>query len=268
MNTDLDALFEGEKPELHPKARAWLQRIRNGETAAVEVVRRRDVLSYRPPILYVRFGSADVQGELWDASLNEALVAARVRAKSADNEALRLALMLSEWFARPARRFGDDYFNSVLVEYLKGGPLRELSAVADTLREVHAYAPSRDSRSYAECLDEVEGVFARGARTLTELGYHLGEAKGILAQATAQFLDDRFSITHRRALGLWVEPAPDVLRRKQGQPLSRPDALGASGRPRPAPPRGRSRGARRARRRPPTRRPRAGPARPLRRTRG
>jgi hypothetical protein len=212
MNTDLDALFEGEKTELHPKARAWLKRIQNGEKAIVEVVRQRDVLSYRPPRLSVTFGSSDVQDDPWDASLNEALVAARVRAKSAENEALRLALMLSEWFERPARRFGDDYFNSVLIEYLKRGPLQQLPAVADILREVHAYAPSRDGRSYKDCFDEVHGIFVRGARTLTELAYSRSEATPILAQATAQFIDDRFSITHRKALGLWAEPAPDLLR--------------------------------------------------------
>jgi hypothetical protein len=268
MTDDLDKLFAAQQTELHPKAQAWLQRIRQGQRAVVEVVRKRDVLSYRPPRLFIRFDDVDVQDEPWDASLNEALVNARVRAKSAENEALRLALMLSEWFERPASRFGDDYFNSVLVEYLKSDPFRALAPVAEVLRDVHAYAPSQGTSSYSECHDEVQGIFARGARALTQLGYPLDDAKKVLARAIAQFLDDRFSITHRKALGLWVEPAPNPLRSKQGQPCRRPGAPDASGRPRRGARRARNRGESRSRRRPPTRLPPEARARRPRRTRG
>jgi hypothetical protein len=118
------------------------------------------------------------------------------------NEALRLALMLADWFQHPAQRFGDDYFNSVPVEYLKEGPLRGVKDVQDVLRDVHEIPPYKEGTAHADCRNEVQAVLQRGAQVLTSIGYDRTTAERILVRALVQFLDDRFGITNRRMLGL------------------------------------------------------------------
>lgn len=54
-----------------------------------------------------------------------------------------------------------------------------------------------------ECRDMIDGAIAGRAKELTKcLEYEIAEAEEILAAALAQYLDDRFSVTNRRVLGL------------------------------------------------------------------
>ncbi|EYF06440.1 hypothetical protein [Chondromyces apiculatus] len=203
--SNLDGLFKpSEDAELSHVARLWLQRIRRGEKAQVEIERKRSGLSYGPAMLKIILNGnrRDVQQEAWDTHLSQVLASAKVKAVSEENETLRLALMLSDWFEDPGRRFGDDYFNSVLVAYLKQGPLGEAPSVQDILRYVHANAPYKGGHHYVECRDEVNAIFQRAAQSLLATGYKRNEAERLLVQAVATFLDDRFSVTNRRMLGL------------------------------------------------------------------
>lgn len=199
----LDDLFQKqENPDLPYAVRAWLQRIRGGETAKVEVVRKRDSLSYGPIRLRIIFNEKDMQLDDWDPHVNEVLASEKVPAINEANEALRLSLMLADWFLHPAQRFGDDYFNSVLVEYVKHGALGTVPEIQDILRYAHEHSPSKESSHYVDCRNEVVAVLQRGAQTLTNIGYPRADAERILILALVQFLDDRFGVTNRRLLGL------------------------------------------------------------------
>ena len=201
--SDLDDLFQtSEHPDLPYAVRAWLRRIREGARAKVEVVRKRNGISYRATRLRIIFDEKDVQQDEWDPHVSEVLAAEKVAAVDEANEALRLALMLADWFQHPAQRFGDDYFNCVLVEYLKEGPLRGVKDVQDILRHVHENAPYKEGSAYADCRNEVQAVLQRGAQVLTSIGYDRTTAERILVRALVQFLDDRFGVTNRRMLGL------------------------------------------------------------------
>ena len=49
----------------------------------------------------------------------------------------------------------------------------------------------------------IDNAIRGRAKELTKyLGYEIPEAEDILASAVAQYLDDRFSVTNRRILGL------------------------------------------------------------------
>src|SRR5262249_6272025 len=156
-------------PDLPYAVRAWLRRIREGARAKVEVVRKRNGISYGPTRLRILFDEKDVQQDEWDPHVSEVLAAEKVAAVDEANEALRLALMLADWFQYPAQRFGDDYFNCILVEYLKEGPLRGVKDVQDILRHVHENAPYKESNAYADCRNEVQAVLQRGAQMLTSI---------------------------------------------------------------------------------------------------
>ena len=57
--------------------------------------------------------------------------------------------------------------------------------------------------AYAECRDMIDGAIRGRARELTKkLGYAIPVAEEILVSAIAQYIDDRFSVTNRRVLGL------------------------------------------------------------------
>lgn len=203
--SDLDELFGGKaQPEPHPTARTWLERLERGQKATVEVVRKREGLSYRPTKIYIRFetpNGAEVQHDDWDPHLNDVLSGQKVKACTDENEALRLSLMFEEWFRYPAQEYGDDYFNAVLVEYVKSSGFKAFPAVVSILRDVSENVPSQDSTAYSACRVAIKTILAKGAQLLTELGYERAKAETILAQALTQYLDDRFNVTNRRMLG-------------------------------------------------------------------
>jgi len=205
--SDLDALFQtSEHPDLPYTARGWLRRIRKGAKAKVEVVRKRKGLSYGPTRLRVIFDGQEVLQDDWDPHVSEVLASEKVAAIDEENEALRLALMFADWFEHPAQQFGDDYFNCVLVDYLKHGPLRNVPEIQKVLRDVHEHAPYKESSHYLDSRNEIEAVLQRGAQALSSadhgLGYPRPDAERILVRALVQYLDDRFGVTYRRMLGL------------------------------------------------------------------
>ncbi len=201
--SDLDDLFQAsEHPDVPYAVRVWLQRIHEGAKPKVEVVRKRNGLSYGPTRLRLIFDAKDMPQDDWDPHVSEVLAAEKVAAVDEANEALRLALMLADWFQHPAQRFGDDWFNCVLVEYMKEGPPRGVKDVQDILRYIDEFPPHHESNGYADCRNEVQAVLQRGAQMLTSIGYDRTTAERILVRALVQFLDDRFGVTNRRMLGL------------------------------------------------------------------
>jgi hypothetical protein len=209
--TQLDDLFGGPEYD-HPKLRLWIARLDAGETATVEVRRPWDGIMRQRPELIVKFYSPS--GELlasdsapWEPGLNTALIARGGRAPTLFDEAERLAVGLGTLFEPLARRYGDDYFNSVLIELMRDMGMTSRAEVEVVMSEITSYPPHR-SPHRDECRDDIKSTFSKVAKEQAGmLGYSRGEALDILVAALAEYLDDRFSVTSRRTLG-WAGPSP------------------------------------------------------------
>jgi hypothetical protein len=198
----------------HPLLRIVDEAAKHSEVkrVAVEVLRPRDALGFKSPKLYLHLlGEAgqEVQHDQkkdwddWDDALNTALVKRRIRAVSADNEKVRFALGLRAALQAPETRFGDGYYNAVLVHHIVNSPFARHPAVESVLMHVYRNSIDPSFRTYAECRGLIDTAFRGRAMELVEnLGYDIPEAEEILAAAVAQYLDERFSVTNRRIMGL------------------------------------------------------------------
>lgn len=198
----LDKLFATKPDTVPPDARRWAA-LGKGRRMVCEFIRRRDGLSWEPARLQVSFPGSNLPPEptvLWDLELDDWLLAQRVPATTPDNEAERFGYRLDALFEPTEERYGDGYFNSVLLTYLNGSELADHPVVRDKLAAVHAYPPHA-SRQAADCQDRIEQVLATTARTLSALYPDRPTAEDILCKAVAYYLDDRFNISTRAALG-------------------------------------------------------------------
>jgi hypothetical protein len=187
----------------HPRLRHWQKLQQGGARLHVEVRRERRGLDVGHPILHVTIATGHqerLENETWSDELHHGLVKLGVRAISDDNESLRFGIAFAGAFEPAEDRVGDGFFNSVLLDVLKQGPLAE--RLEEQTMQIHVLPPSRDGRSYPDCKDLIVGAIQGRARELTrDLGYLEPRANKILSGALAMYLDDRFSITERRHLG-------------------------------------------------------------------
>lgn len=197
--------FEDEIEAVHPTARAWLERIRQGQKATFTLWRKRDGLTFKPAKIYVAFetpSGKEQEHDDWDVDINEALVREGVPAESPENEAQRLSLMLRYWFSKPEERFGPGFFEAVLVDVLRGPEFSAKAPITNRLQRVHTTPPSTEGYSYGECKEAIEGIIKKAARALTyDLKYPKDKGESIHADALGQYLDERFHITERQMLG-------------------------------------------------------------------
>lgn len=196
------------RPE-HPRIRGWRSfRRRPGvHHVTVEIRREREGLTILPASIFVYFvredGELDHQEEApWEPELEAWLIdEEKARASSIANEKLRFSLLLKPAFRPILQRYGDGYFNTVLIAGLRSGPFNAHAEVADMLRSIHEYRPSEESRF--ECQQLIDHEITSAARRLLHLYDGDQEtAEDILGGAIAQYLDDRFSVTNSRLLGL------------------------------------------------------------------
>ena len=187
----------------HPRLRHWQKLKEGGARLQLEVRRERHGLDVGHPIIYVTIASSGqehLEHEAWSDELHLGLVKLGVRAISDDNESLRFGVAFAGAFESAEVRVGDGFFNSVLLDVLKTGPLAE--RLAELTGQIHALPPNRDGTSYPDCRDLIIGAIQGRARELTrDLGYPESRANKILGDALAIYLDDRFSVTERRRLG-------------------------------------------------------------------
>jgi hypothetical protein len=187
----------------HPRLRHWQKLKQDGARLRLEVRRERRGLDVSHPVLYVTIANGDqerLEDELWSDELHRGLAKLGVRAISDENESLRFGIAFAGAFEPAEDRVGDGFFNSVLIDVLKQGPLAE--RLAEPITQIHVLQPNRGGRSYPDCKDLIVGAIRGRARELTrDLGYPEPRANKILGDALALYLDDRFSITERRQLG-------------------------------------------------------------------
>jgi hypothetical protein len=207
----LDDYFNGESDwEGHPKLRFWSQYSKRPEVgeARFELRRPRQGLTFRPAKIDMHFydrtgDEVHCDFEEWDDDLNTGLVRRGIRAITPENEQERFALALRAAFRKPVYRFGEGYFNSVLIAHLRNSPFASYPAVDEVLRQVTASPPEIRSQSYSDCSDMIDlAIRGRAHELLRDLHYERNQAEEILAGALARYIDERFSVTNRRVLGL------------------------------------------------------------------
>ncbi|MEZ4302147.1 MAG: hypothetical protein R3B70_44885 [Polyangiaceae bacterium] len=205
---NLDDLFKKGRFS-HPKLRYWESLAAKERTVPVVEVRRpRDGLGFGPTSIVVTVADKagvpiDCDGEPWEPQLALATVERGWPAPDPENEAVRLGLLFKTFFAQPEMRYGDGYFSSVLVTLLLDSQLAKAPPVAEVLKFVRV-APPGDSPSKEDCAENIRAVLSRAASLLVDsLNYTTDQAKVILADAVAYYLDDRFSISSGRILGLY-----------------------------------------------------------------
>lgn len=210
--TKLDDFFEEQTEPLHPRLRSWKDRLgQSGTSAALEVdFSHTGFGQYRPEmhLHFARNGTALTDETLmWDDELNSGLIHQMpdaVRAVNEAQEAERFALGLRAAFRRPEIEFGDGYFNSVILDLIGDGELKDHPTIAGVLPYVHALPANRERNDYRLCREMIEGAITGRALELTgPLGYSRVAAKNILVSALARYLDLRFSVASRRQAG-WI----------------------------------------------------------------
>lgn len=196
---------QGPSP-LHPRIRAWAGwRDEPGFThIEVEVRQERDGLVLRPARLFVMFMHGEVVARLdetdWDYELDEWLVTvARANGVSLESEKRRFSLWLRGSLRATLRRFGDGFFNWVLLDVARreSGGQGELGRV---LAAIHRSGTvSSDGR--AACQEAIEAALSEVGHAIAILHRDPDESGDVLAGALALYLDERFSVTNRSILG-------------------------------------------------------------------
>jgi hypothetical protein len=204
---NVDDLFKKDKFD-HPKLRYW-QALATGHGVMpmVEVTRAQEGLGFAPARLNVivndDHGTPITDSEPWEPQLALTTVERGWRAPSLENEAVRFGLLLKMFFSQPEMRYGDGYFSSVLVAVLRDSDLKGAPEIAEVLKFV-SVPPPLASPSKDDCVENIKAVLGRVAQHLVgPLAYTQDEAKIVVAKSLAYFLDERFSITTGRALGLY-----------------------------------------------------------------
>ncbi len=197
------------EPPLHPRIKAWkAYRKQTGvDRVVVEVKRDRDGLNLLPARLFVSFLGKNrelirLDEAPWEAELDSWLIdEEKAPAVSVENEKLRFSLLLKPEMRPIVTRYGDGYFNAVLMVVLQDGPFSTHPEVAAVTPYVHENQPAGGSKQ--DCQELIEHVFTLFAKKLLALyGGNREVAEDILGGAIARYLDDRFSVTNSKILGL------------------------------------------------------------------
>ncbi len=203
--TKLDDLFVKQSQYDHPRLRSWLSYKNNPSITKsyLEFRRERDGLVFKPATLY--FVAERVDGtefcdsEPWDAAFNDALVKRQFQSRDAENEGERFGYRLIGLLQPIVNKFGDGYFNSVLVRHLEENGYTSNEVILDQLTKIHTNAPY-NSEHVTDCQERIDGVLAQCAGQLTGLGYSPQDSRNILCGALAYYLDERFHLTNRQIL--------------------------------------------------------------------
>jgi hypothetical protein len=207
----IDDFFGATDESPHPRLRDWKRRLApENASASVEVFRPNGEFGQGKPEMYVQFREGGRPTHLdtvpWEDDLNAGLILLKVKSISPEQEAKRFALGLRAAMRRIEREFGDGFFNAVLVELINESDLDRYPEIAEVMRYAYANSPYREGGAfdrYTICRELIADAISGRAKELTRgLGYTQEEAKGILVSALARYLDERFSVSSRREIGM------------------------------------------------------------------
>ena len=138
----------------------------------------------------------------WDSEINEELIDLKVRSKDLESETSRFAIRLRDELAATESRYGNGFFNRVLVDLVTESYLDKHPDIKDALDRAHSRQVERNS-IYHECRDTIAYVIGKRSRELTrQLDYDETSMRKILSKAIARYIDNRFSLSQRKQMGL------------------------------------------------------------------
>lgn len=138
----------------------------------------------------------------WDAEVNEELISLGVRSKHSDSESIRFAIRLRDELGATETRYGNGFLNRTLVDLVTESYLDKHPEIKTALKKHRRIALERTSE-YQECRDSIVYVIGKRSRELTgPLGYDEATMRNILSKAIARYLDNRFSLSQRKQMGL------------------------------------------------------------------
>lgn len=189
----------------HPVLKSVLDAQKSQKQVTLQIVRRRAMLGFQEPKLYLTIGESDSPEEyLWDDDLNEALISNGFPMGNPEQECIRFILVLKKRFTPIEMRCGEGYFRALLVLVVKERGLSKISKISEILKYIRETNPSKDYDMYHDFYEATEDVIKSCWQDLVKkLKYPPEKAQEILAEALAQYLDERFRVTERQNLG-WL----------------------------------------------------------------
>lgn len=203
---ELDKMFEASSEmALPPLVRFYKGRKLAGDRIEVELYRP-DAGGSNPTDLVVhRWERNQEQAPInveWDDGVNAGLVDLGIRAINLQQEGERFAFSIRAALRPVERKFGDGYLSAVLVDLLDESDLCKEGEIAEVRKFVHANRPER-GRSYNHCRETIANeIGGRAVELRDKLSYRPDEVKAVMMKALAVYLDERFSVSSRRAFGL------------------------------------------------------------------
>lgn len=201
-----------ETEESHPRFKLWRKDIQDikgkGGSPQIWIERNADVLGFKPAKIVLDLLDKDgvmVRRDVddWDIDLNQALVNIELKAGDKDNESVRLLLALTDTLSKVEVRFGDGYFSAVFIDLIKEIDFSEYPKVGEIIKFSTALNPDKNSRNYSDCRNMIEAALHKEIGDLRDkLKYEENDVNNIFVDALVQFVDERFSVTNRRRLGL------------------------------------------------------------------
>ena len=201
----IDDFFKNTQEQTHPLLRIIAEEIAIGIEYQVDIQSESYLVGLNQVKIFVQIASQP--GQLpteyaWSSEINLGLIQLKVRAVDVSTESVRFALTLRDSMQEIETRHGNGFFNSVLVDLLKESGLDKEESIREILQEAVVNPPSR-SGGYQICRESIALAIRGRARELTQiLGYTEVEAKAILVRSIEMYIDDRFSVTSRRRMGL------------------------------------------------------------------
>lgn len=203
----LDDFFRPADHPLHPRVRDWQRRLAQpGVTAELELFQSQTALGSTQTEVGLQFKEHDQPQPLetfaWDDDLNTELIRLGVCAIDQDQEADRFALRLRASLRKASSEFGDGYFNAVLIGFIKSSDLMRYHEISTVVEHTYG-SPPQKTKSWKDCQEMISNAIGVRAQELVrDLHYEEQPAKSILVAAIAKYVDQRFSISTRRQMGL------------------------------------------------------------------
>lgn len=203
---ELDRMFAAPSENaLPPLVRYCKSRKAAGDRIEVELYRPDAGGSSRTELVILRWEEDTEQkpdNVEWDDVVNSGLIEIGIRAVNLRQEGERFALCVRAALRPIERRYGDGYLSAVLVDLLDESDLCKDGEIAEVRKFVQVNRPER-SRSYENCRDAIANeIGGRAVELRDKLKYTPDEVKAVMKTALAIYLDERFSVSNRRAYGL------------------------------------------------------------------
>lgn len=204
----IDEMLRDPADKAVPPLIRWLRgRQGAGDKLSIELYRSEEVLgsSTGELVIHRQQDGKDQEPRVfaWDDELNAELINLGIRAIDLKNEGERFALGLRTPLQKVALRRGDGYLNAVLIAMLDESDFAKSAEIAEVRKYVHATTPEQ-TKAFFDAREQIaSAIGGRVVELRDKLGYGEDDVRAIMSKAIARYLDDRFSVSSRRALG-WL----------------------------------------------------------------